>query len=202
MRKKLFNNENKTIGLLTNNLSVSYNTIFWKRINKLCIQKGYNLIIFPLNYSKSEEEVFRQSIYSFINSNNIDALILLSNTLNIMQKVSELEELVKSFTDIPVVSCGIKIFNADASVIANQEVGFVRLLEFLIVDRGIRKFSFLKGNEEHEHTIERLSIFNKVLGEHGISCPEELIINGDFFPDSGINAVEELIDVYNYQKLN
>lgn len=194
MKSSLINNGKKTIGLLTNNLSVSYTTFFWKEINRCCKEKDWNLIIFPVNDLKSREEIFRDSNFDFINEHNVDGLILLTNTLNIMLSLERIEKIVDKYKNIPLVSAGVELTNVSCSVVADQKAGFYDLMNYIVQEQKCRRIAFVKGNSDHEHTIERLEVYKDVLEDNEIGIDEDLILEGDYFPESGIIAVETLLD--------
>lgn len=192
MNNKLFHNRRKTIGLLTDNLSTGYTTLFWREIQHQCQENDVNLILFPMNYSKHEGDVFRKSILSFINDYTIDGLIVLANTLLVTMSCDELDQLLSTISSVPIVASGNILQNVNCSVIADQHTGLEEALEHLIHVMKKTKIAFVKGNPVHQHTIERFQVYCDMLDHYKLPYEEALVVDGDYFIESGIRAVHTL----------
>jgi len=194
MEDKLFGTKRKTIGLLVDNLSIGYTTLFWREIHQQCKQANVNLIIFPMNYNKDENTVFRDNILSFINHHSIDGLIILANVLTIALTNDELEDILQSFSFLPTVASGMILDHVSCSVVTNQRNGLEQLLEHLIDHMGCKKIAFVKGVSYHQHTVERFQVYQEMLQKYHIPYDDNLVVEGDYYPKSGIDAVHTLFD--------
>ncbi len=190
---KLIKNGKKTVGLIINNMSIYFTMLFWREINKICKEKDWNLVIMPLNHVNKGEDIYKETVFSFANQNNVDGLIMLSNTLNVEVDAGRLEDLIKNMdSSIPIISAGMHLSGANSSIYANQRTGFAQLLDFILEQKERTNIAFLKGNSKHLHTIERMNIFIERMQNHQIPVREELILEGDYYPESGALAVESL----------
>ncbi|MBN2221377.1 MAG: substrate-binding domain-containing protein [Vallitaleaceae bacterium] len=194
MNNKLFSGQRKTIGLLCDNLSIGYTSLFWREIHHQCQEYDVNLILYPMNYSKHEGDLFRKSISSFINDYCIDGLIVLANTLLVTMTITELNQFISQIHNIPIISSGLILDHVNCNVTADQHSGLEEALEHLIVTMKKTKIAFLKGLPSHVHTIERFQVYCNMLEKYSLPYDETLVVDGDYFLESGAQAVDILYD--------
>ncbi|MDF1567071.1 MAG: LacI family DNA-binding transcriptional regulator [Spirochaetaceae bacterium] len=81
-----------------------------------------------------------------------------------------------------------------SSVDSDNSDGMRQLTEHL-VDEGHRRIAYLHVEKTVRNTAERLESFLSVLKEHDISLPAGNLIYGDFTKNSGVKAIQILLDM-------
>ncbi len=95
-------------------------------------------------------------------------------------------------SSIPCVSFNKEI--ADANLIYfNNETGFKKIVEHIIVDHNVTDIHYLSGPFSNRDAQQRLEIFKNTLSEHNISLNENAIIEGDFNFISGRETAKKYI---------
>jgi len=94
---------------------------------------------------------------------------------------------------IPVISIGLPIPGAYC-VIADNMSGMYSAVNHLIQENGKKRIAFIKGPDGHPEAEARLAGYLKALSDNGIARDDNLILPGNFLPNCGISAIEELLD--------
>ncbi|MBI9098183.1 MAG: substrate-binding domain-containing protein [Spirochaetaceae bacterium] len=103
----------------------------------------------------------------------------------------EFKDFYSRFLAIPMVSIAVDLPGIPSALIDNEK-GFRELLAHLIEDHKCRKIAFIKGPVNNADANIRFDIFCDVLKTYNIPIDKELILEGDFRPISGVNAIESL----------
>lgn len=192
----LFNSNQKKIGLLLDNLSVGFTQLLWQEINRLSEIENLTLFLFPCDVNNHTHLHLEKTI-KFIQESNLDGLIVLTNTLTTFLTIEDVAWMCSQVAAIPIVSIGIRLESATCNITAEQKEGFRDCIKYLIEDMQCKKIAFVKGNENHEHTQLRLEVYREMLKHYHLEYDEAYIVNGDYFIESGSNAVTTLYDIRN-----
>ncbi|MBC7959763.1 MAG: hypothetical protein H7X94_07845, partial [Vallitaleaceae bacterium] len=135
------------LGVIVDNLRES-SELFWQEMELVSQIKQVQLIILPLEMKMSTERDqmnFHQTLtLQYINSNILDGLIVLTNTIAIYPSYPLFENELKKIKHIPVVSVGTGI-EGFPSVLLDNYSGVNEAMDHLVEDHGYRRIAFIKG---------------------------------------------------------
>lgn len=123
--------------------------------------------------------------------NLFDGVILFADALH-MEKNRECIENLLENVSTPLVTIGCKHKTAPA-VWADNYVGMRSLMEYLVVEKGLKKIHFVKGIEGNVDAEARFKAYEDVLTENGIRVTPERITQGDFYVIGGEKAAKEIL---------
>jgi len=192
------NDENSCplIGFLTESVCGLYQSNIWIGISETAKQNNYGLICYAggsLNASSWDPfEPQRNAIYNLVDINRLRGLII-SGSLGSFISASEFEIFYSKFKNIPIVSIGPEIDNVP-TVLFDNHSGMRQLISHLVMVHERKRIAFIRGPEGNEEAELRLKIFCDVLRSYNLEISPDLIIPGDFSRDSGVKAVEFLVD--------
>ena len=91
----------------------------------------------PIGYDKQHH-----IIYSLINRQNIDGLIIFAGTLGNFISIDQLTSFCNHFKPIPMV-CLSQSINGIPSIIVDNRSGIVEIMDHLIAEHGYKKIAFI-----------------------------------------------------------
>jgi len=190
-------NIRKTIGVLVDwpEKSSTYQYEILRGIRSCCQGKDYNVHVLsagrlngPFRY-----ESRKNRIIDFINKDVFDGIIVLSSSLGSLINDSTLKETLSQFSEIPVVSIGLKMDEFPSLLVDNYS-GFAQLLRHLFHDHGYRKVAYVGGSSDNPDAISRKEIVWEIAKEAGLTIADSHFYQGNFLIDSGRSAVVEFLD--------
>jgi DNA-binding LacI/PurR family transcriptional regulator len=184
-----------TIGLLVDWLHTQYQLDVLNGASDFARDQKVNLLCFEGGciFSNREYEAQRTILFDLVGPENVDGLIILSASIGHFTTYEMIREFCAHFKPIPVVSIAME-FDGIPSILTDNTTGFRDLLIHLIEIHGFTKLAYIGGPADNRDAMERYRIYQDVLRENNITLDENLIIQGDFTPISGGNAVKTLID--------
>ncbi len=132
-------------------------------------------------------------LFDFVDKNNTDGLIVLSDPLQCSVGKNKFSRFLKRYKDFPIVSISEK-FDEHYSIVIDNAKGIVELLDHLVIKHHYEKIAFITGPEGSKESNERLQAFLGYFMTYGLHADENLIVEGDFTGVSGRLAVKTLID--------
>jgi diguanylate cyclase (GGDEF)-like protein len=192
--KKFYSNQ-PTIGLLIAELERMYHLPLWQGINDACIRKNINLIIFTGEAIKTPRDYYAQSnaVYDLVNPEQLDGLIIASGSIGNYIELDEMEEFCGRFDSLPMVSISLPIKGIPSLLIDNQE-GMKEAINHLIVEHGRKRMVFIRGPVSNSEAEQRYKAYLECLAEHNIPFDPELVLQGDFGPNSGVTAINNFLN--------
>lgn len=191
----IFGKAVSSIGFLTESLNSLYQSNIWIGASDTATLLGYSLICYAggsLQISSWDQyEQQRNRIYSFIDKNRLDGIVIAGSLGNFISG-SDFRYFYNNYIDIPLVCLGPEIPSIPTVIVDNTN-GMRELISHLIEHHQCGKIAFVKGPEANQEARERLRIFKEVLREHDQIPDDHLIIEGDFSRDAGVKAVEYLL---------
>lgn len=158
-------------------------------------QYNSDVCVFAM-YNKSQttktREMGESNIYSLINYEYFDAIVLLSDTIHTTGMADKLETVIKKNFKGPVV-CLDRESDYFTNVKIDGYIAVKMLISHLIEVHGFRDIAFLTGRKGHPHSEERLQAYVDCLMEYNIPIRDNRIFYGDFWFGSGKNMVEALL---------
>jgi len=183
-----------TIGLLIGRLDERYQANVWPGVADVAQERDANLICFAGRSFRSPYsfEAQRTVIYDLVSAKNVDGLIIMSGTVGHFLSPEEIETFCDHY-QLPAVSIAVAVPGIPSVVIENEE-GFRAALTHLVDHHGYRRIAFIRGTESHPEAEARYQTYLEVMGEHHIPIDPQLVAPGDFVAETGVRAVELLLD--------
>lgn len=132
--------------------------------------------------------------FRFINDQNINGLIIWTTTLKEYGKPLEIQKYISDTLSIPVITLGTALEDAPTIEIDNKQ-GIREAMKHLIEFHGYRKIGFIKADNKHKYSIDRLNAYLDSLKEYNIPVNNNLITPfGDWSDETGRNAAKIFFD--------
>lgn len=188
--------KNRTIGIITEDLTVFNTPKIVDGINEYCDNHNYQFVLGNLRlYQKYNKKFYTSKKYynhveeefRMMKSKQVEGIIYIGCHCRDIK-------CIPNDLDIPIITS--YVFDKDknfTSVIFNDEQGAYDATEKLI-KAGHDKIGVIAGIKESIHTQERLLGYQRALYENQILFNPRLIFHGDWDRESGIKAAKELIE--------
>lgn len=132
------------------------------------------------------------ALFDLFRFGSMDGLILPTGIMFNFSGVERAIEYCRSLGDFPVVSVGWPLPDYPSLYVDNRS-GMAEALEHLIKCHGRRKIAFVKGLSLNYDSMERFNAFLETLSACDLLADPDLIVEGDFTPQSGTLAVDTLL---------
>lgn len=144
-------------------------------------------------HSPVHHEGIRNIVFNYINKNMLDGLIISAASIKRYASQEDLILFLEQFKPLPMVTITEKVKDIPCVRINNAK-GLKELILHLIHDHHYKNIGFIKGTSGNPDAIERFKVFKQTLEEEGIDINPDLILDGSFTFESGIDAVLELMN--------
>lgn len=178
-------NRSYLLGMIYDNPDAHFVDEAQRGVLSVCHELGYELVIHPCN--RQSETLTSEAIGS-VNRSKLDGVIVLP-------PMSEDNDLAGALGNahIPYVRiASIALDTADRVVISNERSAVAGMAEYL-VKLGHRRIGYIAGPEGRKSTRERLEGFCDALDKLGCPPCEEMIAQGAYTFESGIECARELL---------
>ncbi|EIV7688833.1 HTH-type transcriptional repressor PurR [Salmonella enterica] len=178
-------NHTKSIGLLATSSEAAYFAEIIEAVEKNCFQKGYTLIL-----GNAWNNLEKQRAYlSMMAQKRVDGLLVMCS-----EYPESLLSMLEEYRHIPMVVMDWGEAKADFTdtVIDNAFAGGYMAGRYL-VERGHRDIGVIPGPLERNTGAGRLAGFMKAMEEALINVPDNWIVQGDFEPESGYHAMQQIL---------
>jgi DNA-binding LacI/PurR family transcriptional regulator len=133
-------------------------------------------------------------IYDLCNNRNVDALVVLGNTLSHGVGERALGDYCERFRPLRLCNLGVALPKFP-SVTVDNDFGMRALCEHAVRVHGATRMAFVRGPMASAEADLRLAAYRAVLQEAGLPFDEQLVITGNFTSRSGQDAVQKLCDL-------
>jgi signal transduction histidine kinase/DNA-binding LacI/PurR family transcriptional regulator/AraC-like DNA-binding protein len=184
----------QTIALLTTSLIEGWRSPAWEVLAMLAKTHDFNLLIFAGGMLKSPVgfEAQANSLYDFVNTANVDGVIV-TGGLGHYVGPAGLQQFCERFRPLPVVSLEVQL-DGFPSIIPDFYAGMRAVMTHLFETHGYRRIGFIRGATDSKTGEDRYRAYVDSLEHYGLPVDPDLIAPGNFFPPSGAEAVELLLD--------
>ncbi|MBN2531745.1 MAG: substrate-binding domain-containing protein [Spirochaetales bacterium] len=188
----------KTIGLFIDWVESAYHIEFISALEEATRNHQVNLLTLVGGAINSPQihEALCNIIYSFVNKENVDGIIIAAGMLGHYCSRDDLVQFCKKYSPIPIVSISQAIPDI-TSIITDNTTGLKNMIQHLIHDHHYTKIGFIKGIENNQDAEQRFNVYKNILADTGISFNKNLVTQGDFTPGGGQAAVKLLLDKRN-----
>jgi LacI family transcriptional regulator len=172
-----------TIGVLTQDIESPFFTRVMSGIEDGLLGSGYALIIVSGHWDAAEEaERIRLLI-----ARRVDGLAILTGHLSDTQ----IAEFARSQ---PIVVTGRRIDapNVRSVFFSHEEGGYLATRHLITL--GHRKIAFIAGPSDHADAVSRFEGYRRALAEVGLASDPSLVVQGDFYENGGVFAMNRLLD--------
>lgn len=175
------------IGFVYDNPNSHYIIEMQEGILNECRRRGFELVIHPCD---SNDANIINEVLNIVHRNQIGGLIL-------APPVSESTEVAEALAKRNVRT--VRIISAeeppndDPFCIFVDDRSAARTITAYLIDLGHRDIAFFGGEKEHHSSIERLEGYTDALTEAGIAVDPELIVDGQYSFESGVQRGKDLL---------
>ncbi|MBP1591086.1 MAG: GGDEF domain-containing protein [Oscillospiraceae bacterium] len=190
------------IGLFVNSIQNDYSTLVCQGAAVAAEELDANLLIVPgrelVNTWETREikrfEIQNNILYTFVNSNNIDVLIVSIGTVASPLNESERKQFLENYKGLKVIALESDV-EGYPSILYSMS-GLRQEIEHFITVHGMRRIAFLSGPENNTVAEERADVYRQVMAEHELEVPDNYIAYGDF-SDNCTDTVRAWFDEMN-----
>ncbi|MBT2735927.1 catabolite control protein A [Bacillus sp. ISL-7] len=175
-----------TVGVIIPDISNIFFAELARGIEDIATMYKYNIILSNSDQNKDKE----LHLLNTMLGKQVDGLVFMGGNIT----AEHVEEFEKS--PVPIVLAGsIEESNKIPSVnIDYEEAVYDSIKEF--IEKGHKNIAFVVGPlHEPKNTFKKLRGYQRALQDSGIPYNEELVVEGDYTYDSGIEAIEKLLEV-------
>ena len=182
------------IAVVLTAISRTFFTTVLEGIHEVAETNGYSMLITE-TYDDCKREM---RLLSEMASRGVDGIILASSAQaqdeETLEYIRNLHLLNKNGHVIPVVSLEFPLDNPhiDAVVIDSEQAAYDATTK-LIEECHRKKLVHISLPEEHYLGRKRIQGFLRALREHGLPVNENSIVEGNYSPESGFHAMEEVL---------
>ena len=189
--------EENRIAFVINSINSLWAQNVWPPFVRCARKLKKDLFIFPGGCLGTclDSDNLRNSIYSMLNTENLEGLILFSPCLVTNETTEEeFKRFYSGFKQLPLVSLADKI-SGHPSVVFNGYLGVKQLTTHCIKVHGAEKIAFICGPGTHYDTLQRLKGYKDALKEAGppVSC-DDLLVTDYFDWGDGRKAAAQLFE--------
>jgi LacI family transcriptional regulator len=174
-----------TVGVIIPDISNIFFAELARGIEDIATMYKYNIILSNSDQNKDKE----LHLLNTMLGKQVDGLVFMGGNIT----AEHVEEFGKS--PVPIVLAGsIEESSTMPSVnIDYEEAVYDSIKEF--IEKGHKNIAFVVGPlHEPKNTFKKLRGYQRALAESGIPYNEELVVEGDYTYDSGIEAIEKLLE--------
>ena len=171
-----------------------------KGIGEAALALNYDTAVISNIYNPSigeNEFICENRIFELLNSDDFDAIIIISESFLVETLEKELSERLNK-KSIPIINMGtyIREFDIHGSIHINtsDELDIEDIADHLIEHHGFKDIDMLTGNSDIEASQLRVNGYRRSLEAHGIPFDEKKVHYGDFWMTSGIELAHKYAD--------
>ncbi len=185
-------NNHKVIGVCVTKVQYRAESTYLTHLNAAATKLGYKLMIFNSVASSSNfYEEGARSIYSIINHNIIDVLVILSNTFSVKEIEKAIIAKAKAH-GTPVI-----LIDSEAegcfSIVKHYGSALKAVINHIIRDHGITDTFFLAGHKEDDPSSDfRIRCYKEALAENGLQFSDDMMDYGDYWRIPARQAMDRL----------
>jgi len=188
--------ERKTIGVFASQVGRGWGAQFLAGITDAATANNVNLVHFIggklAQISSSDNTTPSFGLYDLAKPDQFDGLILASDVA-FGVKPDDLKAFAKTFGDLPIVTQSVNIQGASMFIPDNEE-GMRSLVRHLIDEHGYKRIAFIRGIDGQLDAEQRYQAYQDELKAHGLRFDEDLVVDGDYTPESGKAAIHTLLN--------
>ena len=186
----------KTIGIFASQVGRAWGAEFIAGINDAAEALDVNVVHFVGGVLKRSRDSTTNAgsfgLYDLAQPAQFDGLILTADVAY-GANADDLKAFRERFGDVPMVTQSVELEGASMFIPDNAE-GMRAEVRHLIEAHGYKRIAFVRGIPGQIDAEQRFQAYKDELKANGLRFEEKLIVEGDFTPESGRDAVRTLWD--------
>ena len=188
--------ERKTIGVFASHVGRAWGAEFLAGVTAAAEESNVNLVHFiggkitPL--VSTDQAKTSYGLYDLATPDQINGLILAGDVAYGTTE-DELRAFRKAYETTPIVTQSVQIEGASMFIPDNTE-GMRAVVRHLIEEHGYKRIAFIRGITGQIDAEQRFQAYRDELKAHDLRFDEDLVVNGDYTPESGRSAIHTLLD--------
>lgn len=183
------------VGLVYDNPNAYYVIDMQQGLLSRCKNEGYELLIHPC--SDSNEDMLDE-LRTMITRSRVSGLVLtppLSERSHVTELLEQLDiNYVRVLSGTEPEPSDEQTSIKNNAIFVNDRAAAFDITEHMI-KHGHQHIAFIAGDKEHKSTSERLAGYKEALDAHKIPLNEDLIIDGTYSFESGVNGAKTLMNM-------
>jgi signal transduction histidine kinase/DNA-binding LacI/PurR family transcriptional regulator len=188
--------QRKTIAVLGIQPSRVWGAEFMAGVLASAKAQDMNVVYFaggkPIALAAPQQGGRSYGLYDLIKPAQFDGIILAAD-ISHGQSADEIKDFCRGFAPTPIASFAVQAQGV-SSFIADNINGMRAVIRHLIEVHGYKRIAFVRGIQGHLESDQRLNAYMDELKNHDIRFDENLVVDGDYSPESGRAAVRTLLD--------
>jgi len=186
----------KTIAVLVAQLSRVWGSEFISGVMDAAQAKDVNVVCFvggkPVAIIVPGKRTASYGLYDLVKPGEFDGILLAADLAHDIPS-EDIKKFCRSLIPMPVVSFAIKEEGVSA-FLADNEGSMRALIRHLIEAHHYKRIAFIRGPLGQIEADQRFKAYQEELKAHAIRLEKNLVVEGDFTPESGRSAVRILLD--------
>jgi signal transduction histidine kinase/DNA-binding LacI/PurR family transcriptional regulator len=186
----------KTIGIFASQVGRAWGAEFIAGINEAAAEQNVNLVHFIGGKLKpiptSEKNKSSYGLYDLAKPDQFDGLLVTADVAY-GTNPADLKTFFDFYGNIPIVTQSVEIDRASMFIPNNTE-GMRSAIRHLIEEHGYKRIAFIRGIHGQIDAEQRFQAYQDELKAHNLRFDEDLVVDGDYSPESGRAAIRTLLD--------
>lgn len=186
----------KTIGVFASQVGRSWGAEFIAGINDAAEEHNVNLVHFIggklTSIPTSDKSKSSYGLYDLAKPEQLDGLLLTADVAY-GTNPADLQKFFAFYGNTPIVTQSVEIDRASMFIPNNTE-GMRSAVRHLIEEHGYKRIAFIRGIQGQIDAEQRFQAYQDELKAHNLRFDEDLVVEGDYTPESGRAAIRTLLD--------
>ena len=186
----------KKVALFAGQIDETRQRLFLQGILRRSFSYGFDVCIFAM-YRKYQDTDIRHkgeiNIFNLFDPKQFDGAVILKDSIQTSESTNAIEKRLKEEFDGPVL-----VIDRESEfypgVFEDDYSGMCDVISHMIEVHGFKDIGFVSGKKWHKHSVSRIKAYTDTLEKHGIEVNEKRIFHGDFWYDSGNQAVKLFLE--------
>lgn len=188
---RVFGNTKKTIGVMISHANGEFQDTLSRGIITKAKELDFNVAFFTNfgGYGQYEYDMGEFYITNLPNYEELDGIIITPDVMIVPHLEEQYRKNIRNRAHCPVVSVRREIPDY-YNVLVDDYTVLDDIIRHFIKIHGFTRINFLSGPKGVPDSEKRLAAYKKILSENNLPIEEERIYYGDFWKNSGGNAVD------------
>ncbi|RPJ20937.1 MAG: GAF domain-containing protein, partial [Chloroflexi bacterium] len=188
--------ERKTIAVFASQVGRAWGAEFTAGVNDAATEYNVNLVHFiggKLTLIPAPDQSKPSyGLYDLAKPDQFDGLLLTADVAY-GTKPEDLRAFSAFYKGIPIVTQSVEMDGASVFIPDNME-GIKATVRHLIEEHGYKRIAFIRGINGQIDAEQRFQAYQDALKAHNLRYDEDLVVDGDYTPESGRSAIHILLD--------
>lgn len=184
----------KIIAVCVARLQDETNSDYIFALNRAAALAGYHVLVYHTGSVIENENCYMDAqfyIYELMDYTLIDAVVICEEAMKNKMAVETIVQNAQK-AGVPVIIYGSRREGC-MNVGFEQETAFEEMVRHMLEEHHLTRLHFMAGIKGNSFSEQRLSIFKKIMEEHGLPVDDSMISYGDFWSVPAEQAAEEIV---------